>query len=311
MRTTLFSIAALSALALLATACSQDSSLSADGAPSTERALLQLAAVDVEQEAAPAATRAATPYPQDKEIGFYVIAGNGYKERKNIMGTFDATLGLWKPVDDIWLVGKEANILVYAPYDAISTVTLQSGKYSITDASACAYARYKVSSVSNRGTVTLGFVYARLVFTVSRHANYDIPATVGDLTVSGTGIYATAKFNPLSDNLISDEIPGTVTYAPDAVTTLDQPATTATYDLQMIPATLQSDVQVDITVDGHTMRVAIPKAKFASSKFETGKQYNVNLKLRPGRLDLTSVSVEKWGTLPSVSGGNGEFTQEP
>ena len=304
----------ITTLTALLSACTTDDSLCGGSATSDRPVLLQFASVDVRQEEVPSATRAGstTTYPTDQAIGFYVKAENGYKARANIKGTYNTTLSLWKPEEDIWLVSKYAYIMVYAPYNssmpAGADMTLTAGKYST--ASSYMYATYTVNNVTNPQSVTLGFVYARLVFTVSRHASYDIPATVSDLKVSGTGIYTSATFSPFVEPSIANETGNSVTLTPDVSTTLDLPTTTATYDLLLIPDTLTTDVQADIAVDGHTMRVVIPKEKFAGSKFEVGKQYNVNLKLRPGKLDLASVSVEKWDALAAVNGGNGEFDQK-
>lgn len=308
------SILILATFASLLSSCAkEDNSYSDDNSP----VLLQVGGAVID-DVNVSVTRAVTsqPYPTDRELGFYLKAGNGYSAYNNIKGSYNATRTLWEPAKNIWLISKEADLLVYGPYDAgmpaDCSITLTAGRFDKIPQKEkeYVYSRFKAKNTTANPTVSLGHVVSRMVVTVSRTAGYNIDAVLNTLRLSGNEIYPGATFSPLNDSPYVYPTKSTLDITPDASITLSDAVPTATYDIMLVPATLSGDITVELSVNGEKMRATLPKGRFGSSKLEPGKQYNVNLKLKAGRLEVSSVSVVKWGAEPVVEGGNGEFDGE-
>ena len=305
---------------LLLASCSQDETLPggspvAGSMPSLALSTLQATDID----GGKAATRAATTtdYPTGKSIGFFVKENttDGYVACNNRKGDYNTTRKLWLPTpDSIWLNNHDADIAIYAPYDAAQTTAATLNLAAClrpTDGSKDIWCkRFTANNTSKNLAVTLEHVYTRLALTVTRDANYKADAVLATtFALEGNEVYQSGTYRPF--DATTPYIYGTDTGLTPTVpaTTLNASTASAVYDLLLLPATLTGDLTLTLTVDGKKMRVTVAKEKFASTKLEAGKQYNVNLALKPGKLEVTSVSVEKWDALAEVSGGNAEFDE--
>ena len=305
---------------LLLASCSQDETLPggspvAGSMPSLALSTLQATDID----GGKAATRAVTTtdYPTGKSIGFFVKenTADGYTACNNRKGEYNTTRRLWLPTpDSIWLNNHDADIAIYAPYDAAQTTAAALNLAAClrpADGSKDIWCkRFTANNTSKNLAVTLEHVYTRLALTVTRDANYKADAVLATtFALEGNEVYQSGTYRPF--DATTPYIYGTDTGLTPTVpaTTLNASTASAVYDLLLLPATLTGDLTLTLTVDGKKMRVTVAKEKFASTKLEAGKQYNVNLALKPGKLEVTSVSVEKWDALAEVSGGNAEFDE--
>lgn len=293
-------------LLLLLAGCTQGEPLPGEDA----KCLLQVSSLQTIPEAG-TVSRAATDYPTSQSIGFFVKAdaSNGYTAQNNISGVYNTTDQVWNPVTDIWLNNHDAIVAVYAPYDGgqNTAAALKLTAALRTDATKdiwytrVADANFKKALLS----LTLTHVYARCIITVKRAPSYLPDAKITALSLTGTGIYSGATFN-LLDASPYDYTGATTGFSPAGVVTktLDATTTTAVYDLLLIPATLSSDIVLALTVSGNTMKQTIAADKF-SGKLEAGKQYGIDVSLRPGELNA-SVTVEQWSTT-SINGGTAGY----
>lgn len=319
---------------LLLASCTQDDNLPGGTAADSRPALLGLSnlraadisTVDVSTRAADtreATTRAAasTPdYPKNQSIGFFVKEDNthGYPACNNRKGTYNTTRKLWLPTSDsIWLNNHDADIVIYAPYDAAQATAAALNLTAClrpADGSKDIWCkRFPANNQSKDLTATLEHLYTRLCITVTLAADYKAEAKLTDIALTGKDIYAGTTYKPFEAvPYIYDGEKG-VSLTPEAAKVLNTTTTSATYDLLLIPtaagAALTDDLTLTLTVDGKMMRVKIAKEKFTGTKLEAGKQHNINLKLMPGKLALSSVSVVKWDALAEVDGGQAEFEE--
>lgn len=153
--------------------------------------------------------------------------------------------------------------------------------------------------------MTLEHVCSRLALTVTRDATYTADASLTALDVKGDEIYESATYKPFETTPYTY---GTTTGLTPTVAeqTLNASTASATYDLLLIPTPLTGDITLTLTVDGKKMETIINKTRFTGSKLDAGKQYNVNLTLKPGKLEIASVSLVKWDALPEINGGQAD-----
>ena len=329
------SVCILATALLLFASCAQDDNLPgsspADGRPallglSTLRAA-DISTTDVSTRAIDtreATTRAAvstSDYPKGQSIGFFVKEDktNGYAACNNRQGTYNTTRKLWLPTpDSIWLNNHDADIAIYAPYDAAQTTAAALNLTAClrTDGSKDIWCkRFTANNQSKDLTATLEHVYTRLCITVTLAADYKSEAKLTDIALTGNEIYAGTTYQPFETKPYAYDGKKGVNLTPEAEKVLNTTTTSAIYDLLLIPtaagAALTDDLTLTLTVDGKMMRVKIAKEKFTDTKLEAGKQHNINLKLMPGKLALSSVSVMKWDALAEADGGQAEFDEPP
>lgn len=304
------------AVLLLASSCRD---LPPGGDAGSRPSLLQLHRVQASGVDEVATRTVTTPdYPTDRFIGFFVKADDaiGYAACDNYKGTYDATGAKWLPSPQIQLNNYDADIAVYAPYDLMQAA---SGALKLTaclrpaDGSKDIWCkRFTANNQTVIGTLRLEHVYTRLTLRVSRSTGYKAEATLADVSLTGNGIYRGAAYNLFApDPYAYDGVQGV---SASSTQVLGDASSTATYDLLLIPtATLTVDLTLAFTVNGKKMRVMIAKEKFdgTASKLEAGKQYNIDLSLVPGKLELVSVAIVKWDALPEVEGGDAEYDPDP
>lgn len=306
---------------LLLSSCTQDDSFPG-GNDEGRPALLGISTLQANDiNPSKTVTRAvATPnYPTTGVVGFFVKADatNGYKAVSNRKGTYSTARNLWlpqaaTPADSIWLNSHDADVAIYAPYSAThvtaSTLNLTAALRPADGSKDICCKRFAANNKSKSLAVTLEHLYTRLTVVVSRDDNYKSDANLTALALKGNEIYESATYKPFETAPYTNSLSTGLT---PAVTTQTLNASTAsvTYDLLLLPATLTGDITLTLTVDEKKMQVKVAKEKFTGNKLEAGKQYNVNLKLKPGKLEITSVSVVKWDVLTEVSGGQAEFDE--
>ena len=298
---------------LLLVSCSQDDALPG-GSARSRSALLGLSALQAAGMVADeAGTRAVgtTVYPTSKFIGFFVKenTANGYAACNNRKGEYNSTRKLWlpqaaAPADSIWLNNHDADIAVYAPYDAAHTTAATLDlKACLRPADGSKDLWCKKFTANNKSTnlaPVLEHVYSRFTISLSLDANYKGAASVDSVSLTNDSLYETGAYRPF------ETIP--YTYAGDAgigfklspVVNLTTAAPTGSIDLLLIPATLAGDIKLSLTVNQITFGVTLSKASFAS-KLQAGKQYNAGIKLKPTALEVTSVTINDWND-ETVSG---------
>ena len=301
-------------LAVLLASCSQDEALPGGGNAGNLSALgvSTLQANDLSEVVTRAAT---TAYPTSKFIGFFVKenTANGYTACNNRKGIYNTTRKLWLPTpDSIWLNNHNADIAIYAPYDAMQpTAATLNLSACLRPADSSKDIWCKCITANNKSTglaPVLEHVYSRFTISLSLDANYKGTAPVDSVSLTSADLYATGTYKPFESAPYTYTGDAGVGFKLPAVVSLTTATPTATLDLLLIPATLTGDIKLSLTVNGITFGATLSKASFAS-KLEAGKQYNVNLKLKPGKLEITSVSVVKWDVLTEVSGGQAEFDE--
>ena len=299
--------------ALLAASCTQDI-VPADDAAGRPAPLevSSLRATGLKEAATRAATT--TAYPTGKLVGFFMKADipNAYAACDNYKGAYDATAGKWAPAPEILLNAHDADIAVYAPFDitqAAPGALALTARLRPADGSRDIWCkRFTASNRSVNLALTLEHVYARLCLTLTRSADYKMDATLADISLTGNEVYAGSTYNLFSATPYAYD--GAKGFGASSTQVLSDAHPTVTYDLLLIPtATLTGDLTLAFTVNGKKMRVTVAREKFAGTgnKLAAGKQYNINLRLVPGRLDITSVAIVKWDSPAEVNGGDAEY----
>lgn len=292
---------------LLLASCTQDFLSGSD--TGNRPAMLNLTTLQASGINATTRAAATSDYPADRLIGFFVKADapNEYDACSNYKGAYDATLAKWLPAPDILLNSHDADIAVYAPYDITQTAP---AALSLTaclrpaDGSKDIWCkRFIANNRSGSLSITLEHLYTRLSLTLTRDANYKVEAVLTDISLTGNEIYAGSTYRFFEDAPYAyDKAKG---FSALSMQVLSDASPTAQYDMLLIPTALLTDnITLAFTVNGKKMQAIILKEKFAATagKLEAGKQYNINLKLIPGKLEITSVSVENWNTGTAQSG---------
>lgn len=252
-----------------------------------------------------------TAYPTSKFIGFFVKenTASDYTACNNRKGGYSATRKLWlpeaaTPTDSIWLNNHDADIAVYAPYDAVhataATLNLAACLRPANGSKDIWCKHFTANNKSTNLTPVLEHVYSRFTISLSLDANYKGTAPVDSVALTNDSLYAAGTYKPFETILYSYTGDAGIGFKLPAVVNLTTAAPTTTLDLLLIPATLAADVKLSITVNGIAFGVKLSKASFAN-KLEAGKQYNANIKLKPTTLEVTSVTIADWNDV-TVSG---------
>lgn len=291
---------------LLLASCTREDTLPGDG--SDNLPALGLSAVQA-NDLSEVATRAATTsvYPTGKSIGFFVKenTANGYAACNNRKGEYNTARKLWLPVpDSIWLNNHDADIAVYAPYDATQTTAAAlrlAACLRPADGSKDLWCKkFAANNKSKNLAPVLEHVYSRFVINLSLDADYKGTAPVDSVSLINDSLYAAGAFRPFETTLYKYEGDAGVGFEISPVKNLTTAAPAASIDLLLIPATLTADIKLGVTVNGITFGVKIASSRFGG-KLEAGKQYNANVKLKPTELEVTSVTINDWNDV-TVSG---------
>ena len=262
-------------------------------------------------------------------VGFYVqaLTTDGktyYQTQNNVPGGYDTEDLTWQPspATPVWLNNRTAQLAVYAPYDATQNNTndgiLNLNAALRTDANDLAAGRFSANnkSMDTPGiSITMERLYARVVFTFIKYANYTAAATIGKIAWDGGDIYKTAAYDLFCDaghsadaytidksdanrNLAYSFTPGL------AVGTDKTADAAARADLLLIPtgADFTQDGVLTVTASTTTalssgtivseekvMSVPVPKSLFSGDrKLGAGKQFNITV-----RLSLADIIIEE------------------
>lgn len=299
---------------LLAGACTQDDAPTVGYGLSGEKTSLQVAELGTADEVT---TRFVTAYPTTGTIGFFVKADatGGYAAINNRKGVYEGTTHRrWLPVDSIWLNNTTANLAVYAPYDATThgtagTLKLAAALRPADGSKDIAFKAFTANHTTAAPALTLDHLYARMHITITRAAEYNVDVALSTVKLQGNETYKEAIYRPFDASHYAYGADNQTTIAVSPEVKINASTTTATIDLLLIPATLTGDITLRLEGTDNQFKTVIAKTGIGNA-LQAGKQYNLNLKLRPGKIDLTSVSVEKWNALAAVNGGNVEFDEK-
>ena len=297
----------LLALSLLAS-CSQDDALPRSvGTNLPSLGLSTLQATDIPADETVTRAAGTTAYPTNKFIGFFVKADatNGYTACNNRKGEYNTTRKLWLPTpDSIWLNNHDADIAVYAPYDAAhataATLNLAACLRPADGSKDVWCKRFTANNKSTGLAPVLEHVYSRFTISLSLDANYKGTAPVDSVSLTSADLYATGTYQPFEATPYIYAGAASISFKLPIVVNLTTAAPTGNIDLLLIPATLAGDVKLSLTVNKITFGVTLSKASFAN-KLQAGKQYNASIKLKPTALEVTSVTINNWND-ETVSG---------
>lgn len=297
----------LLALSLLAS-CSQDDALPRSaGANLPSLGLSTLQATDMPADKTVTRAAGTTAYPTSKFIGFFVKADatNGYTACNNRKGEYNTTRKLWLPTpDSIWLNNHDADIAVYAPYDAAhttaATLNLTAALRPADGSKDIWCKRFAANNKSKGLAPVLEHVYSRFTISLSLDANYKGTAPVDSVSLTNADLYTTGTYKPFETTAYTYAGDAGIEFKLPSVINLTTAAPTGTIDLLLIPATLAGDIKLSLTVNKITFGVTLSKASLGN-KLQAGKQYNANIKLKPTALEVTSVTIADWNDV-TVSG---------
>lgn len=256
---------------------------------------------------APTRVVTTSAYPANKFIGFFVKenTANGYTACNNRKGEYNTTRKLWLPVpDSIWLNNHDADIAVYAPYDAAQTTAANlklAACLRPADGSKDVWCKkFTANNKSTNLAPVLEHVYTRFTINLSLDADYKGTAPVDSVSLANDSLYVSGAFRPFEATSYKHEGKPGVGFKLSPAKTLTTAVSTAAIDLLLIPATLTGDIKLSVQVNGIMFGVTLAASRF-SGKLEAGKQYNANIKLKPTALEVTSVTINDWNDV-TVSG---------
>lgn len=279
--------------------CSQGEALPGSDGNLPALALNVLQANSLSEETA--ATRATTTvYPTSKLIGFFVKenTAKGYTACDNRKGEYNAARKLWLPVpDSIWLNNHDADIAVYAPYDAKQTTAAALNLAAClrpADGSKDLWCKHFTANNKSTGLApVLEHVYTRFTISMKLDANYKGTAPVDSVSLANDSLYAMGLYQPFETTAYTYAGDAGVGFMLPSKINLTTASSTGSIDLLLIPATLTADIKLGVRVNGIMFGVKIASSRFAG-KLEAGKQYNASITLKPTALEVTSVTINDW-----------------
>lgn len=234
-------------------------------------------------------------------------AANGYEAIDNQQFTYAAPF--WQTDNQILLGYSPAVIAAYYPYTAgtANPLLLNSQKYSDEAGNLC-YVNLTASKNDSHLTLNLERVYTRLVFTL-KGSGYPGDGKVSALRLSGAGIVSVATLDLLERSVFADATNYGVYNVRrplldfEEVEIKAETQFTATVngkiDLLLVPTKLMDDVTFTLTVDGITLSGKVSATALcgnADGILREGVQYEVNLTVKPVKLEVASISIMEWET---------------
>lgn len=237
-------------------------------------------------------------------------AANGYDALTNLQFTYDTPF--WQTAEQILLGDAPAALAAYYPYAAgkVNPVMLRCQRYSAAED--LHYVNFQANKEVSDVTLNLSRVYSRIVFHIKGDAAYTGAGYVTAVHFDGKGIIPAALLDML--DLSALNIGGTVRDILDPFTglhvaevsgfTTHFTATTPdTADCLMIPSRLTGDIIFTFMVDGQQMEGKVTAGQLcgAGGILAEGVKYEVNITVKPARLEVVSISKTEWEPL-SVDG---------
>lgn len=294
MRTTLFSIAALSALTLLATACSQDEPAGTAASAATSALTVESVAI---ASGEPATRAAVLPTPVTSgTIMVGVRDGNGYKAQGPLAYTYSG--GKWTcSAADIKVGFNAASLYGYIlgghSENADGTIGMTTRDYAdTTDLLYATSGGENVCATHPYAGFVLKHAYARVKVNLTLDSS--LPAathsTLDAVSLDATGLYASASLKPDDDTLVVGTPLSQPLWSPNAAIT-SLAGRKFTGDKLVVPAATLSDAKLTVTVSGTRWPVDLSTALTA---LQMGKIYTINVTLKKYSLLITKVEVEEW-----------------
>lgn len=234
-------------------------------------------------------------------------ATSDYEAIDNQQFTYAAPF--WQTDHQILLGSSPAVIAAYYPYAAgtANPLLLNSHKYSDEAGNLC-YVNLTASKNDSHLTLNLERVYTRLVFTL-KGSGYPGDGKVSALRLSGAGIVSVATLDLLERSVFADAANYGVYNVRQPLLDFEEVEIkaetqfTATangkIDLLLVPTTLTDDVTFTLTVDGITLSGKVSATALcgnADGILREGVQYEVNLTVKPVKLEVASISIMEWET---------------
>lgn len=233
-------------------------------------------------------------------------AANGYAALTNLKFSYDTPF--WQTDEQILLGEQNATLAAYYPYSVgrVNPVMLRSQRYSAGED--LHYVNFEANSGVSAVTLNLSRIYSRIVFNFTADASYTGAGKVTAIHFSGDGIAPVAMLD-MFDLTVSGVVGGSVRDILEPFTglhvaevtgfTTEFKATDAEKkkaDCLMIPATLTGNITFTITVDGFKMEGTVSPEQLcgAGGILMEGVKYEVNINVKPTRLEIASISKTEW-----------------
>ena len=272
--------------------------------PAEERAALRIASASIGNGIG-VQTRANTALTAGS-IGLFQKedATGGYEAVDNRQ--FTCATPFWQTDNQILLGYSPAVIAAYYPYTAgtANPLLLNSRKYSDEAGELC-YVNLTASKNNAHLTLNLERVYTRLVFTL-KGSGYPGEGKVSALRLSGAGIVSVATLDLLERSVFADVNYGVYNVRRPLLDFEEVEIKAETQftvgadgkiDLLMVPTKLAGDVTFTLTVDGITLSGKVSAAALcgnADGILREGVQYEINLTVKPVKLEVASISIMEW-----------------
>ena len=305
MKTTLlYSIAALTALTLLATACSQDDSLATDHADGAVPLQIISAGLGTPQ----VQTRAEATLLTTGSLGIFRTRGTDYKEeQKNKKYTYSAAKG-WQPAtaaDSVFFFWNEADIHAYYPYNSAYTdraaVPLTSGKYTGTvddltkhdSKDICYGSKTGLCATDTKAVLTLQHAMSLLRFNFSRLNYESSKCIITSIKITNSKLAATGTLN-LTDGKVTAKTYATSPIECGSISVTVPAAGSINKDaFLLIPTDLTgSSTLFTFVVDGKTMTATVPAATLGA--LQAGKIHQLDFKIHAAAIVLNDVNIIDW-----------------
>lgn len=231
----------------------------------------------------------------------------GYEAIDNQL--FTCAAPFWQTDNQILLGSSPAVIAAYYPYAAgtANPLLLNSHKYSDEEGKLC-YVNLTASKNDSHLTLNLERVYTRLVFTL-KGSGYPGDGKVSALRLSGAGIVSVATLDLLERSVFADATNYGVYNVRKPLLDFEEVEIKAEtqftaivngkIDLLLVPTKLTDDVTFTLTVDGITLSGKVSATALcgnADGILREGVQYEVNLTVKPVKLEVASISFMEWET---------------
>lgn len=307
----------LSALALLATACTADIRPETDPGTGGSGAALVPVSLRVTLENGEAATRAATYTNLTKEgavvtLTMLTAGGTGYYANR-YHTPYTLTDGRWVTTPPIYVDNRTADqvIACYDPntktaFEATGTQTpIAVSKYNEDLLWYYDNTHRSINSTNAALDIKLKCAYSRLSLKLSRAESYMGDCKITRVRIaSADGSLITAATVDMTDGTLTNATAHGYTIdftgTPLANDGLAVNAPDESVDLLFPAQTLTAGLVVALKVDGFDVQTSVPPAKFSDSALKQGVHYSLHIGFAAVEVKVEQVTVEDW-TLTNLS----------
>lgn len=275
--------------------------------PAEERVPLRIASAVIENGIG-VQTRANTALTTG-DIGIFQKenSSGGYEAIVNQKFTYNVPF--WQTDSQLLLGATSVTVAAYYPYAAetANPLLLNSHKYSDEAGNLC-YVNLAVNKTYSNLTLNLERVYTRLVFTL-KGSGYPGVGKVSALRLTGAGIVSVATLDLLERSVFADAANYGVYNVRKPLLDFEEveikaetqftTATNGEIDFLLVPTKLSGDITFTLTVDGIILSGKVSAATLcgnADGILREGVKYDVNLTVKPVKLEVASISITEWET---------------